>query len=177
MQSTGHSRFLPLPIERYTLRTTLSEEEVLERLRIITRTTDTIRFSPRTAALLRSNYDYQGTISGKNFEIWRSINYRNTYLPIIKGVVNAHMDETEIRIAMDLSILGKAVTILFLITGIIAIAFLAYYPININTFIPCIIFLANCLAVFLGFKLETRISKKDLNKILKAEINALNPNT
>ena len=62
-----YSRFLLL--ERYTILTTLSEEEVLERLRIITRTANRIFFSPRTAAILRANYDYNGTVSGKSFEI------------------------------------------------------------------------------------------------------------
>lgn len=159
-----YSRFLPF--EGYTLRTILSEEEIIERLKIITRTTETIRFSSRNAVILRNNYDYHGEISGRSFELWRNINYRNSFRPIIKGRISTNLGKTEIRVLMNMSLPVKAFILVILsILLIVSIVTLIYF----SMVIPAIVFAVICLAILLGFKLEASISKKDLNTILKAE--------
>ncbi|AEA43282.1 hypothetical protein Fluta_1287 [Fluviicola taffensis DSM 16823] len=163
-----YTRFLPF--EKYRVVTTLSEEEIIERLKIITRTISKIQFSTRKAAILRSNYDYNGEISGKNFEIWRNINYRNSFIPIITGTVGSKLDKTEIHVSMKLSLLAKIVLIIVLsIACVIFLIGFTFYPFGFKVFIPVFAIILSYLVIFLAFKLEARISKKDLNTIFKAE--------
>lgn len=165
---SNYSRFLPF--EKYTVLTTLSEQEIRERLKIITRTTSKIEFSARKAAILRSNYDYNGAISEKNFEIWRSINYLNSFIPIITGTVHSNLDKTEIHVSMSLSLLAQIFSIIWLsITGVSSLIFFSVYPFGFKAFIPVFVIIISYLVIFLAFKSEARISKKDLNTIFKAE--------
>ncbi len=170
MQPNTYSRFLPF--EKYSVLTTLSEEEILERLQIITRTTDTIKFSAKTAVLLRSKYDYHGEIHEKSFEIWRNIYYRNSFRPIIYGTLSPYLDKTEIRISMNMHLFIKVILIiLFSMALISSFISLEFSPLNFKTFIPLIVVLVGYIVVLFGFKVEARRSKKDLNKIFKAETN------
>lgn len=180
-----NKRFRFLPFEKYTIQTALSEEEVLERLQIITRTTDTIRFSFRKAVILRSNYEYNGEIHGKSFEIWRNIRYRNSFLPVIRGTVSSGSGGTEIRLSMRMNLfvmvfMGIWLSIAGLATlgslSVVTIALLKFKPASLNAFllIPLGIFLFGYLLMLLAFKAEAKISRKDLNRIFEVPTN---PNT
>ena len=90
-----------LPFERYTLVTTLKEEEVMRRLEANVSPKKSIsllvvsRYGPKKDP---ADKPYTGAITGPCFEIMRVINYRNSFLPIVKGEVIHFLGKTEIKV-------------------------------------------------------------------------------
>ena len=71
-----------LPFENYTLATRLTVDEACMRI------TDNVYVKKGFRFLVFTNKTdrpYEGTITGNCFTITRIINYRNSFLPIIKG--------------------------------------------------------------------------------------------
>ncbi len=160
-----------LPIENLVLRTTLSKEEAMEKLKENIETEKPFGFGVNSFTYSKP---YIGTISGDIFEIKRAINYRNAFLPLIKGKVNNDSSWTKIDISMKphgfvtafMAIWFGGVTI-----GCVATTF-AMLSGEFNPFllIPFGMLLFGIALVVGAFKTESSKSKKDLLNIFEAEI-------
>lgn len=177
-----------VPIEKYTIQTNLSEEEVLLRLRKIIGNPDRrFQFSFMGIDLKKhsnASFDYEGTISDNTFKISRVIRYRNSFLPVIKGTVSSFVNKTEIHISMKMHLVVTIFMIFWLsLTGIIASFILIILLQSLISFnfrglgfpmlIPVMMFLFGYLMMLFGFKYEARKAKKDLNILWEAESDKL----
>lgn len=177
-----------LPLEKYTILTNLSEEEVLMRLRKIIGNPDR-RFQISFMGIdlkkhSNASFDYEGTISDNTFKISRAIRYRNSFLPVIKGTVSSFVNKTEIHISMKMPLIVRIFMIIWLsLTGIpallillttfIALMRLNFQAINPFLFMPLGMFAFGYCLMFFAFKYEARKSKKDLNILWEAESDKL----
>ena len=87
-----------LPFENYILTTKLSVKEVCSRMESKTEPKKNFRFFAA-----KNNYSkpYEGKIAGNSFTIIRIINYRNSFLPVIRGTIESFVGITQINIKMQ----------------------------------------------------------------------------
>ncbi|WP_212004448.1 hypothetical protein [Chitinophaga sp. HK235] len=160
-----------VPFEDYTLITYLSPEEVKRRLE------EKLNLKRRTFSFSfgsQSDPDrpYEGTFQGNKFVIKRIINYRNSFLPEITGVVTHEVVHTAIKIKMTMAVFVYAFLAIWMLlmsvilfsvkssTGenIIPLGMLGNIP-----FLPQVLLCLFVYAVTLGaFKYESIKSKKFL---------------
>jgi hypothetical protein len=168
-----------LPFEKYTLRTSLSKEEVLKKI------ADNIQQEERfKISVFGKNFSkpYSGKIIDNTFSITRNINYRNSFLPFITGtVVTSINNKTNINIKMRpiLPVL-IFISIWMSLVGVACISILTVAIINLDKFsinefspaalIPFGMFLFGFLLTYFAFKFESKKSKEFLERLLKAEI-------
>jgi hypothetical protein len=163
------SKFLPL--ENIIFKTKLSKEEVIQNLKNHIEAQKSFGFGSH-----KHNYSkpYIGEIVGNNFEIKRVIDYRNSFLPTIKGEVYSELDGTKIKINMKpptfiltfMSIWfgGVLIGCLASLISLITSKFSPFF------FIPFVMLFFGIVLVYGTFKSESATSKKDLMKFLEAEI-------
>ena len=87
-----------LPTEKLTLKTPLQKTEIIQRLQDVTEPRKLIRF--RTWETYTN--DYEGEIETDSFAVKRLINYRNSFLPEIKGYIRSGLGGNKIDLSMDL---------------------------------------------------------------------------
>ncbi|NME72833.1 hypothetical protein [Flammeovirga aprica] len=160
-----------LPFENLTYQTKLDSEEVLHRISDIIEPKKAIRI---TGIFGSSNHKpYEGSIEKNTFQMNRIINYRNSFLPIINGVVEKGKYGTEIKVKMKLHIFVMLFISIWL--GIAAIASLALFPMllmgNFDSIssLPFWMFVFGYVVVLGGFKYESRKSKKYLAELFEAK--------
>lgn len=85
-----------LPFDNFKLLTKLSAPEVQQRVENITEPKKEFSFS----AFKNRIKPYEGKVTGHSFEISRTISYRNSFLPVIKGQVSTYLGKTEVAIKM-----------------------------------------------------------------------------
>ncbi|MNK00370.1 hypothetical protein D3C87_181540 [compost metagenome] len=167
-----------LPVENYTIRTKLSEEEIIGNLKEIThnsgRRSKSSLFGLGTAFVQKSGSRYEGTIESGSFKISRVISYRNSFLPVIKGSVSSFMNQREITISMRLNLFVKLFMSLWLIITCSISAFVLYQVYSgektmDGKLVPFIMAGSGYLGMMLGFKMESMRSKKELNQLFEAE--------
>ena len=167
-----------LPVENYTIRTKLSEEEIIGNLKAITynsgRQSKSTWFGLGTAFVQKSGSGYEGVIQSDSFKINRVISYRNSFLPVIKGSVSSFMGEREITISMELNLFVKLFMIFWLVITCSISAFALYQVFNEGKtmdgkLVSFIMAGSGYMGMMLGFKLESIRSKKELNRLFKAE--------
>lgn len=156
-----------LPIENIVFKTKLSKEQVVLRLSENIEAKKTFGFG---------NYSkpYIGYINGNNFEIERVINYRNSFLPQIKGNVYSELSGTKINVKMmpaSYVLFFMAIWFGGVIVGCLAMLFILFTEgFTSFLFLPFIMFLFGIGLLYGAFKTESAKSKKDLMRILEAEI-------
>lgn len=160
-----------LPFEKHILRTRLSKEQVIEKLKESVEPEKSFGFGSINFSYTKP---YVGRINGETFEIKRAINYRNSFLPLIKGVVNSDIGRTKIDISMkphDFVIAFMAIWFGGVTIGCIATTYVMLTD-DFNPFllIPFAMLLFGIALVVGAFKTESSKSKKDLLTILEAEI-------
>jgi hypothetical protein len=160
-----------LPVEYVIYKTKLSIEQTIQKL------ADNIE-AEKSFGFGALNYSYSkpyiGKITGNRFEIERAISYRNSFLPQIKGEIYSEFDGTKIKVDMK-----PHLFVLFFMTlwfggvfiGCIATTF-AFFTKEFTPFvlIPYGMLIFGITLFYGSFKIESSISKKDLLKILEAEI-------
>ena len=160
-----------LPIENIIYKTKLSKEQTIQKL------ADNIE-AEKSFGFGAHNYTYSkpyiGQIFGNTFEIKRAINYRNSFLPQIKGEVYSEFDGTKIKVKMKPhSFVLVFMTIWFggVFIGCVATTF-ALFTQNFSPFflIPFGMLIFGIVLLLGAFKTESKKSKKDLVQILEAEI-------
>ncbi|MCU0439103.1 MAG: hypothetical protein MUC49_14490 [Raineya sp.] len=154
-----------LPIENIIYKTNLSKEQVIQRL------TENIETKKSFGIYSKP---YIGKIMGNHFEIERAISYRNSFLPQIKGEIYSEFNRTKIEVYMRPHLfvlffmviwlggisMGCLVTLSVLFTGKFEPPFL----------IPFGMLIFGIALLYGAFKTESAISKRDLMKMLDAEI-------
>ncbi len=160
-----------LPFENIIYKTKLSKEQTIQKL------TDNID-AEKSFGFGAHNYTYSkpyiGRITGNTFEIKRAINYRNSFLPQIKGEVYSEFDGTRIKVSMKPhTFVLVFMTIWFggVFIGCLVTTF-ALFTQNFSPFflIPFGMLLFGIALLYGAFKTESTTSKKDLTRILEAEI-------
>jgi hypothetical protein len=89
------------PFDQFVLKTNLSAEEVGRRLRDNTEREKSFSFLPDLTGS-RSTKAYVGLIQGNAFIITPVINYKNSFLPRIKGHIETNGTETTVTISTGL---------------------------------------------------------------------------
>jgi len=168
-----------LPYERFVLETSLSPTEVLDR---ISGSIQPPKHFFRPGFLKQKGKLYEGAIIFPNkFKINRLINYRNSFLPVIHGLVEVKNEKTEVAVAMRLftfSIvfmmfwLGAAA---FMCIAITVAAFVQWREvlkggISLVILIPFAMFTLGYGMMMWGFKSESNEAKKFLIDLLSAKI-------
>ena len=85
-----------LPYEKLAIKTQLNNKELIRKIADVTDTTGDYHFF----SFLTSHKPYRGKIKIDGFEISRWINYRNSFLPTIKGEITPELSGTSIKIIM-----------------------------------------------------------------------------
>lgn len=160
-----------LPFEKHYLRTRLSKEQVIERLQESIEPEKSFGFGSFNFSYTKP---YVGKIYGDTFEIKRAINYRNSFLPLIKGVVNSEIGRTKINITLkphDFVIAFMTIWFGGVTIGCVATTYVMLTD-DFNPFlvIPFAMLLFGIALVVGAFKTESSKSKKDLLTLLEAEI-------
>ncbi|WP_281631682.1 hypothetical protein [Flavobacterium luteolum] len=164
-----------LPFEELWYHSSLSKEDLFLHLQNEIEPEKSFGFG-----MNRHNYSkpYIGRIFNERFEIKRAINYRNSFLPTIKGEVHNAISGSKIKIKMTIPEFAKVFMILWL--GIVSIACIG---VSINliingidsetepaVLIPFVMLIIGAAMVSAGFKTESKKSKKDLEEILQAKM-------
>lgn len=155
-----------LPFEHLIYQTNLSEKEVIVKLSDYMQTKrNRFKFNGNPTK------EYEGFINGNSFEINRIIKNRNSFLPQITGTIQRNNNETQIEVKMrlDWAVFGFlffwcSFVLFFLIMT------LTQSEISTDILIPFFMLLFAYLLTMLGFKIESKRSKKDLEKMLGAKI-------
>jgi hypothetical protein len=166
-----------LPIENIIYRTKLSKEEVIRRLTDNIEAVELYSFGVRNPTYSKP---YFGKIGSNNFQIIRAIKYRNSFLPEIKGEIYSEFDGTKIKVNMKPHSL-VLVIMAFWLGGVFIGCIVTTYAMFTTEFtpfhlIPFGMLIFGIALVFSGFKTESSASKKDLLRILEAEIEENNQN-
>lgn len=166
-----------LPFEKYTLTTDLSVEEVLKRLTGCMQSESDYSWS-----YFRRIYTkpYRGAVTGQTFRMIRNINYRNSFLPIIKGRVTSISGQTEVVVSMRPAAFVLVFMAIWLgMTGLVCIGIIVAgiaqsRQILDNGFspaviIPFVMFAFGSGLTLFAFKSESIESKGFLADLLKAK--------
>lgn len=163
-----------LPFEKIVYRTKLHPDEVINRLKEHVEPNQLFR--TKFSFSQKEYKDFEGTINGKSFSIQRIIEYRNSFVPQIRGVVSQDLKGTKIEVTMQLHV----VIMIFLsiwCTGVgLAFVGMLYQSIQSGTWdyiiaIPLGMFLFAVLLVTFGFKSESHHAHGLLQKVFQAEKN------
>ena len=160
-----------IPFENLIYDSYLTERELLHRLSQFIVPKKYFRFND----FENNNKRYEGYVSANIFEINRILNYRNSFMPFIKGEIKDNNGRARINVKMRIHPMVMVFMSLWLgIIGIIIFALLIS-SIKENKFEPSILivismFLAGYFMTLFGFKYESKKSKKDLEEILDARL-------
>ncbi len=154
-----------LPYEHITYKTNLSEQEVLTRLSGFV--------EPKKFGLGR-NYikEYEGSIDNNSFEISRVIQYRNSFLPDINGIIQKNNNGTEIQVIMRLN-LFVLIFLLFwcsISTCVFIMITLTQKKMSVEFFMPLLMLIFVYALTMVCFKIESKKSKEYLRRSFEAEI-------
>lgn len=165
-----------LPFEEIVYRSTLTKEELLAHLQNEIEAQKAFGFGANRVSYSKP---YIGKIYDNSFKIQKAIKYRNSFLPIIKGVIKDDINGCKINVKMNLDAFVKAFMIVWL-GGVSVACIAALYKILFDNdleseaqffiFIPFFMLIVGIAMVSLGFKAESRKNITDLEEILKAKV-------
>jgi hypothetical protein len=164
--ATGELPTMLVPREQFAITTTLTPEEVRERLSEVVEPVKLVRWRWQ-----RSEKPYQGVVNERSFRISRIIKYRNSFLPIIHGEIHRHYTGSEVIIRMQLQEFVLVFMIFWLVTVggfalLFALSSIAEAHFESAIFIPVSMFVFGYLLSTLAFLAEARHSKKFLIRLL-----------
>jgi hypothetical protein len=168
-----------LPFENYVLTSNLSVDEITKRLSAKIEPKKAIRLSGFNKG---STKPYEGEIVGDRFTISRIIDYRNSFIPVIKGRISTVRGKTQITIKMHPAIFVLILLSVWLgIVGIICLWIILAGLIQIKQvfqsgfspviLIPIGMFVFGCLLTSLAFKGESKNSKDFLAQLFEGQEN------
>jgi len=158
---------LLIPYEHYSVELTAPIEKVHER---IYHAIHSERSQPR----------YDGRLYRDSFTMSRSIGYRDSMLPVVRGRLKATTSGTQIDIYLLPHLLTLGVIIagllpfLFL-TGVVLVKTFTEYSISAKVFIPLIMALVWYTIPTVWFRLEVAATQSDLHNILTGSISSPPP--
>lgn len=171
-----------LPFDRYILATRLNETEVKKRLdanvtpKVLRSTLVVQRYGQKPAP---GSKPYAGTINGSQFEIARVINYKNSFLPIIKVEISSFLGQTEIKVKSSPHIavlIFSGFWMFMVLVGCVAMVGVmindGFEPMSL---IPFAMLVFGSLLFTIPYKIEAKKTKKFLAELLEAEEVTANP--
>lgn len=165
-----------LPFDRYTLVSRLSVAEVMSRLEanVTARKLNAVLFVQRYGTKKdSSDKPYKGVIKEQTFEIERIINYRNSFVPVIKGEVSHFLGQTEIKVKSSPHVAVLVFCAFWM--SVVLLACLAVTAVMLRggfefpMLIPFGMLVFGCLLFTIPYKLEANKSKKFLATLLEGE--------
>jgi hypothetical protein len=156
-----------LPCRHVVFRSGLNAAEVSAKIRQ--------HVKPRTAvSSARSTKEYEGEVSGKNFDIQRIIFHWNTFLPVITGTFLQEPMGTKVVMKIKLPpfvLIGVSVVAAFalIIFVVYMIATCIFSQLNFTVLIPLGFFTLLWLITIIPFNMECERSIKDFEKILETK--------
>ena len=156
------------PTQRFTIHSSLSPELVRQKLLDIVQPPGKNRWNRRNP-----EKPYEGEVGEHSFQIIRIINYRNSFLPVIKGRITPEGMGSQIDIEMTLHPFVFIFMLIWLgMVGQMGILFLVA-TIAEGTFepaalVPVAMFIFGCLLTVLGFKPEADRTQKFLQHLLES---------
>jgi hypothetical protein len=165
-----------LPFDNFKLLTNLSVTEVQQRIesKIEPKKNFSFSFSANRTK------PYEGKLIDRSFEISRIINYRNSFLPVIKGHISTYLGKTEVAIKMRpvvfvlifmsfwLGTVGLA-CVGITVTSILHFRQLLEYGFSPGALIPFGMFAFGYALLTIAYKAESKKSKAFLKQLLEAE--------
>jgi len=112
-----------IPYHKTTLYTLLSSDEVIERLNKFIQPHKSLWKRIKTRDFGHGNYLFNGKITGKTFQVERIINYRNSFLPEIKGNVVEDKIGTQINLVLKL----KKIVYIFDVIWLAGLLLMSYF--------------------------------------------------
>lgn len=160
-----------LPYLEHTIRTTKSPQEIHDIMQSVT-------FSKR-AWVSRPPGEFIGTIGQYDFKIMRIINYRNSFLPVIKGVIKKGEEAYVVTLKMQLHPLTYALLIFWfgfagfiLLIGILSL--MTSEPTDITLFLAAGGYIAwGQILSRWGFFFQAKKDLKRLEELLSGETPAV----
>lgn len=157
-----------LPLENLTYDTNLPLSEVIERMKSQTEPLNYFRiqlFQKPSGKL------FEGKVGENSFQVQRLINYRNSFVPVIKGHVDEGIFGTKIHISMQLNMFVKAFLMIwasFMLIGILSV--LSTMPKQEGLWIAVLVGFGMLLFIVvvavMAFKYEVKRAKKLLEELL-----------
>ncbi|OXA76324.1 hypothetical protein SAMN05444397_10147 [Flavobacterium aquidurense] len=165
-----------LPFEKLVYQSTLSKEELINHLQNEIEAEKSFGFGVQKSSYSKP---YIGKTNSNRFEIKRVVNYRNSFLPVIKGQIKDGINGAKINVKMGLVDFVKVFMILWLgavSLGCAGAIYSLFFTDTANSeagffmFIPFAMLLFGLAMVYFGFKTESKKSIKDLEGILHAKV-------
>lgn len=160
-----------LPAENIEYRTKLSKEEVIRMLQDNIELQKSFGFWDNHTIYSKP---YIGVVTDQYFKVTRAINYRNSFLPEIKGEIVQDGGSTRIKVTMKPVSFVIAFMIVWFggtLMACIAVIFAALTrEFNPAFLIPFVMLVFGVILVLVGFKKESKRSIDDLKDILRADI-------
>lgn len=166
-----------LPFENFVLVTSLSADEVRNRLaNNIEPQKNSFIFTSKK----NTSKPYEGSIINNTFKISRIISYRNSFLPVITGEISQAWGKTEITVNMKPVIFVQIFMAFWLggvglaCIGILVAGIIKFKDIIHNGFSPAFLgpfgmFIFGYLLITLSFRYESKTSKEFLKSLFDAE--------
>lgn len=156
-----------LTLEKFTIHSSLSTDRVREKLLEVVEPRKTWRWNRRNP-----DKPYEGEVGDHSFEMMRIINYRNSFLPVIKGRITPEPMGSKIEIEMSLHPVVFVFMLIWLgMVGQFGVLFLiasiAEGKFEPAALIPVGMFIFGCLLPLIGFKPEAARSKKFFQQLLE----------
>ncbi len=168
-----------LPYEHFFIRTHLSQDEIIQKLRAVTDTSRRIVWFPSFSS--KQHKLYLGKINETSFSFYRWIHHRDSFLPVIDGNFLSQHPGSTIRIRMHLHWLVTILMTLFLgyfgLQLLVEIWHMIVYFLQSSSLPTDSIVGLGLLSVFFffgygmmifGFKIDTRREKKSIVELMEA---------
>jgi len=161
-----------LPSEQLTFRSNLSKTDIIQKI------SENAAVVPKQIFALR-NKDFskifEGIIEKDGFKISRTINYRNSFLPLIQGKIVEKSTHSDINVQMTLQPFVKVFISFWLGAVALALVSILIVAISENRFeptivIPLLMLIGGFSMTQLAFKYEYKKSKQELEKLFGAAL-------
>lgn len=158
------------PNEKFTINSSLNPDVVRQKLLGVVEPPKAIRWGFR-----ETKKSYSGEVGEHYFKIMRIINYRNSFLPVIRGKISPEGMGSKIEIEMKLDTFVFVFILFWLgIVGNVCILSLISMISDRNfssgLIMPFVMFMFGVLLTLFGFKYEANIAKKFLIDLLSIDI-------
>lgn len=146
---------------RFIIETNKSKDEILQIIR------DNTHIRTSVFGFLEGNTYFEGKVSENSFKICRCIHYRNSFLPLIIGTIEAHEYGSTINIRMRTAISVIVFLVIWLtsvLAGCLIVPF-AGFPMP-AALIPYIMLVFGILLVIIPNKIEAKKAREKLEELL-----------
>ena len=161
-----------LPFENIVYQSGLNVEENLRRLNEVIEPEKNFRWTGIFAS--KDHKPYEGTLKENEFKIRRILHYRNSFQPVIEGVIDEKVDGSTIKIKMRLHLLVIGFMIVWFIFMMSFFTGSEMFTFDkedyFSSFFPVILLVFGYIITMGGFKYESIKTKKYLKELFEAEM-------